>query len=98
MDRYLFWALAYELALACRPATREAEVGRRHRTVFEIADYRLSPEETVRVREQMSRFSRGPLESSARLVIEAMLRLDLTGQLAWFARHSESARRMLGLR
>ena len=32
------------------------------------------------------------------LVIEAMLRMDLRGQLAWVARHSESARRILGLR
>lgn len=97
VDRYLFWALSYELALSCRPATRE-KIGRRHRTVFEIADYRLSPEEAMRVREWTGRLSRGPMQFSARLVLEAMLRLGLTGQLAWFARHSESARRILGLR
>ncbi len=98
VDRYLFWAIAYELGLSFRRREEQAFSGPRHQTVFEIADYRLSAADIAAARRQLGEVRRGLVESLTLLAIDAMIRLRLTGPLAWVAGRAESARRVLGLR
>lgn len=96
--RYLFWALAYELGLHFR---RSEEMCRRtsaKRSVFEITDYALTPEEIWSVRQQLRRYQTGPLQAVAFFILEALQELKLTRPLAWITRHAGSMRSVLGLK
>jgi hypothetical protein len=98
INRYLFWALAYELGLHFRKLraipTREVF----DRSVFEITDYSLTPEEVQRVREQLRRYRTGPFQSAAFVILEILLQLRLTWPLAWISQHAASVRGVLGLK
>lgn len=99
INRYLFWALAYELGLHFRQASEEARrASTGNRSVFEIVDYRLTEEEVRSVRAQLRRFRTGPVQVLAYWLLEAMQALRLTGPLAWITHHAASMRRLLGLR
>jgi len=96
-DRYMFWALAFELCLDVlkgRPAPDHAGADR---TVFELADYRLTAEEVASVRAELWRLRSGTVPSAALVGIEALRATGLTQPLRWAARHSGSLRKVLGL-
>lgn len=98
MRRYLFWALVYQLALEAQVAGGEDDSERRHRTVFEIAGYRLTPAERHEARQQLRRYRRGLGQGLAYAILGLLLRLRMTAPLAWASRHTESFRSVLGLR
>jgi glycosyltransferase involved in cell wall biosynthesis len=94
---FVFWALAYELALHCRrrlgfPPRADA------RTLFDINDYDLGAADVARVRQELGRHRRGFAQLVAWLGIEASFRLHAPWLLAWSTYHHASLRRILGLR
>jgi glycosyltransferase involved in cell wall biosynthesis len=99
INRYLFWALAYELGLHFR----KAGAGKRHRasdtqSVFEISEYTLTEEEVRRVRSQMASYRTGIGEAFAFWILETLQDLRLTLPLAWFTQHAGTVRHVLGLK
>jgi len=98
INHYLFWALAYELGLHFRRARAGHAREAFHRSVFEITDYSLTPEEVQRVREQLRRYKSGPFQSAAFVLLELLLQLRLTRPLAWISLYAGSVRGLLGLK
>jgi len=98
ISRYLFWALAYELGLYYRKRQAIHARGGCDRSVFEIADYCLTPEEVERVREHLRRYRTGLLQSAALFVLEALLRGKMTWPLGWITHHAKLVRVVLGLK
>ena len=96
IHRYLFWALVFEVGLHFRKQRAPAEQG--DRTLFEIMDYRLTPDQFHHARKQLAVHQRGPVERAARTLIEAMIRARLTWPLAWATEHHASFGTLLGLR
>ncbi len=95
--RYLFWALAYELALHYRK-TSPSLTPLREPTIFEMAAYRLTDEELARVVRRLHDYRTGALQHVTFFVIRRLLQLHLTRPLAWIARYPSSVRAVLGLR
>ena len=97
IDRYIFWALAFELALHCRRrlgfAPKQDAL-----TLFEINDYDLTPAQVAGARRELRRRRRGPVQMAAWAAIEGSLRLGLLGSLAWCTYHHALLRRLLHLR
>ena len=98
IDRYLFWALAYELGLHFRKTQNTRGGGSAYRSVFEITDYRLTPEEVQSVRAQLKKYRTGLLQSAAFWTLEGLQRLKLTKPLAWVTQHADAMRGILGLK
>lgn len=98
MRRYLFWALAYELALYYRVTAPGDRRPPRQRTIFETASYRLTPEELQRVLAKLRVYRTGAVQRAALVVIETLVRSHLTRPLAWLSRYPAWARAILGLR
>ena len=96
ISKYLFWALAYEVALHFRPAAGDKH--RHVRTVFEIMDYRLTPDQLRVALDAMKRHQRGALERVTCGIVSALVRTGLTSPLAWMIRHQSAARSLLGLK
>ncbi len=97
MRRYLFWALAYEIALDSRPPRYADRRGRR-RTVFEINGYRLTPAERAEAWALLRSYQSGPVQTVVAAVVGALTRMRFTAPLAWASGHSPAFRRLLGLR
>lgn len=97
LHRFLFWALAYEVALHFR---RRGMSGTSHRvrTVFEMMDYELTPEQLEHALAQMKRHRSGAVEYAALATVQALIRLRVTSPLGWIVRHHEAFRALLGLR
>ncbi len=98
IKHYLFWAVAYEVGLHVRRRDPSDAQETRYRTVFEIANYRLTDEEFEEALAQLRSYGTGPLPRLALVLIEAMLRTHVTWPLGWITRHSASMRGLLGLR
>ncbi|MBM4134677.1 MAG: glycosyltransferase family 2 protein [Nitrospira sp.] len=98
ISRYLFWALAYEVGLHVRPGRPPVTSRSGYCTVFEIANYRLTPEEFRHVLEQMRRYRTGFTQHVAFAIIEALLRMQITWPLGWVTRYPCAFRGILGLR
>ena len=97
LDKFLFWALAYEVGLHVK--TRQPGSGStRYRTVFDIADYRLAPEELREVLQLMQRYRRGVVQRGVLAGTSTMVRLRITRPLGWAADHVDLVRRVVGLR
>jgi glycosyltransferase involved in cell wall biosynthesis len=94
--RYLFWALAYEVALHFRKSATDRAADKAP-SLFEIMDYHLSPEQFQSVLSQMKAYRTGPLESVAYGGIMTLIRLRLTWPVAWVSRHQAALRTVLGL-
>jgi hypothetical protein len=93
--RYLFWALAYEVGLHFRtPAT---SAGRRSRTLFEIMDYHLTPDQFEAALAQMKQYRTGAVEHVAFAAVLALIHLRVTSPLGWVIRHQAVVRTLLGL-
>lgn len=96
IHRYLFWALVFEVGLHFRrPGAATEQDGR---TLFEIMNYRLTPEQFQHALDQLSVHQRGAVEWAVRATIEAMIRARLTWPLAWATEHHASFGALLGLR
>lgn len=98
INRYLFWALAYELGLHFRKSRGGRARSADNRSVFEITDYSLTEEEVRRVREQMRRYRTGTIQAGAFWMLEALQNLRLTQPLAWLSEHAGLVRGVLGLK
>lgn len=96
--RYLFWALTFELGLHFRHEAALMAKRAHPRTLFEILDYRLTPEELARVRQHLRFYRTGLLQSAALFAVEFLMRLKLTRPLAWATYHYSFLRGLLGLR
>ena len=93
---YLFWALAYEVALHFRSrTTTSGSVG--GRSVFEIMDYRLTPEQFRSVLSQMRTYRTSAAEHLAYAGLRTLIALRLTWTVAWMSRHQAAIRTVLGL-
>jgi glycosyltransferase involved in cell wall biosynthesis len=93
---YLFWALAYEVALHFRnrTATRRGEEAR---SLFEIMNYRLTPEQFQSALSQMRTYRTSATEHLAYAGLRTLIALRLTWPVAWMSRHQAALRTVLGL-
>jgi hypothetical protein len=93
---YLFWALAYEVALHFRHRTirRGDETVR---SLFEIMDYRLTPDQFHSALAQMRAYRTGVIEGVAYAGLRALIALGLTRPLGWISRHRATLRTVLRL-
>lgn len=96
IHRYLFWALVFEVGLHFR--RRRPQVGEDGGTLFEIMDYRLTPEQFQRALEQLAVHQQGTVERTTRLLVTALVRARVTWPLAWATEHHASLGALLGLR
>ena len=96
--RYLFWALAFELGLHFRKESALAAKRPDPPTLFEILDYRLTPEEFGRVRHKLKVFRTGLMQGVALFIIESLMQMKFTWPLAWATYHHAFLRGLLGLR
>jgi hypothetical protein len=94
---YLFWALAYEVTLHFRKAGA-APASDSERSLFEIMDYRLSPEQFRHAVAQMKTYRTSPSEYVAYAAVVTLIRLGLTGPVAWVSRHQAALRTVLGMK
>lgn len=96
ISRYLFWALAYEVGLYFR-TRRAPKPGQTPRTLFEIMDYRLTPDQFDGVLRQLRSHRATSAEYVAFAAIQTLIRLRMTSPLGWAVRHQADARSLLGL-
>jgi glycosyltransferase involved in cell wall biosynthesis len=96
INRFLFWALAYEVGLAFRQSSESDQA--RYRTVFEIADYHLDAGEIEQTLLGMKKFQHGSGEQVVRTLVVALVRARWTTPLRWAARYPLTMRRLLGIR
>jgi glycosyltransferase involved in cell wall biosynthesis len=94
--RYLFWALGYEVALYYRP--RRAPSRYNERSLFEIMDYRLTPEQFQHALTQMKSYRSGSVEHLAFAGLTTLIALRLTWPVGWVSRHQATLRTILGLK
>jgi glycosyltransferase involved in cell wall biosynthesis len=97
IDRYIFWALAFELALDCR---RQLGLYPRRNalTLFDINDYDLTPSQVAGARRELQRRRHGVGEWAAWLAIELSIRLRFPWPLAWSTYHHAFLRKLIRLR
>jgi glycosyltransferase involved in cell wall biosynthesis len=97
IDRYLFWALTYEVGLHFRSRSPRREASQ-EKTLFEIMDYRLTPEQFAHTLAQMKTYRTGMTEHAAYATVSALVALRLTRPLGWVIEHQSTVRAVLGLR
>jgi glycosyltransferase involved in cell wall biosynthesis len=97
IDRYLFWALLYEV---CRDARMREGGGRRGpaRTIFDLGTYTLTAEELAAAVGAMRQYGTGPLEQLTFRALSVALATGLTRPLAWATRYSPVIRALVKLR
>jgi hypothetical protein len=94
LRRFLFWALAYEVALHYRHGAPSVNPG----TMFELLDYRLTPEQfAITVAEMKARRS-SVIEHAAFVGIRALIRSGVTAPFGLAVRHQAALRGLMGLR
>jgi glycosyltransferase involved in cell wall biosynthesis len=96
IHRYLFWALLFEVGLYFRHQGKV--LASKDPTLFEILDYRLTPEQFRAALDQLDRHHRGPLQAAILRAVKVLIRLKLTQPLAWATQHYASVGALLGLR
>lgn len=92
--RYAFWALVYELCLHARPKNVRP-TSDEYRSVFELADYRLSTTELIATRAAARRFAHTRAQQLSLTMIEKLLEHGLHAPLIWASRHLALARTLL---
>lgn len=97
LRRYLFWALAYEVGLHFRD-NRSREERQSSRSLFEIMNYRLTPEQFQNALAQIRAYRSGPIEYATYATIAVLMRFRLTRPLAWMTKHQAALRAVLGLK
>lgn len=95
IDNYVFWALMAEIGLHFRSRSRgEAD----DRSLFEIFDYRLTPQEFEETLARIVASRRGVVQHAACAALKLLVGLKMTWPLELGARHVESLRAVLGLK
>lgn len=94
---YLFWALAYEVALHFRTGAT-GDANDESRSLFEIMDYRLSAEQFQNALSGLKAYRSSPSEYAAYAGLMTMIRWRLTRPMAWMSRHQAVLRTVLGLK
>ena len=89
--RYAFYAIVYELCLHASPQSGDCSPDQ-FRTVFEIANYQLTPTEVARARAIARQLAQTPMQRIILFVVERLLAAGFTSPLAWASRHTELAR------
>ena len=97
ISRYLFWALTYEVGLHFRKR-RSTPSQDATRTLFEIMNYRLTPEQFQNALSQMKACRTGSVERLTFAVVSTLITLHLTWPLAWVTEHQATMRTVLGLK
>lgn len=95
--RYLFWALAYEVVLHFR-RPRVGGSASEPRSLFEIMDYTLTPEQFQHAIGQMKSYRTGAAEYMTFAVLCFLIRHHRMSYLAWVTRYQVELRTLLGLR
>lgn len=95
--RYLFWALAYEVALHFRPRGAHSSQ-RSSRTLFEIMDYTLTPDQFEHTLAQMKGYRSGLATHVAFAAVWMLIQLRVTSPLGWVVRHQTTVRTLLRLK
>jgi glycosyltransferase involved in cell wall biosynthesis len=97
LRRFLFWALAYEIALHFR---RRDASGAAHRagTLFEMMDYDLTPEQFACALSEMRARRHSVPDHTVFALMHALIRLRLTTPLGWALRHQGTLRTLLRLK
>jgi glycosyltransferase involved in cell wall biosynthesis len=95
--RYLFWALAYEVALHFRPRSGRTPA-RGDRSLFEIMDYSLTRAQFQHAVAQMRGYRSSAIEYATFAAISTSIRLRLTTPLGWATQHQAAVRALLGLK
>lgn len=95
--QYLFWALAYEVALYFRTSGASADASDAQRSLFEIMNYRLTPEQFQNALSQMKGYRTTATEYLAYAGVMTLIHLRLTGPVGWLTRHQAALRAVLGL-
>ena len=96
LRRYVFWALVYEIALHFRRrGVRRASP--RVRTLFEIMDYNLNPEQFENAMSGMERYRSGVAEQTVTAAVQMLVRLRLTSPLGWLVGYHGVVRTLLRL-
>jgi glycosyltransferase involved in cell wall biosynthesis len=93
---FLFWALAYEVALHFRNGA-EVHGTASERSLFEIMNYRLSPQQFAHALSQMRAYRTSAGERVAYAGIMTLITLRWTWPVAWMSRHHAALRMGLGL-
>lgn len=96
MRHYLFWALGYEIALHFRKTTSMPE-GSGERSLFDLMDYRLTPEQFQHALTQMKSYRSRVTEYVTYSALTTMMALRFTWPVAWVSRHQAALRAVLGL-
>jgi glycosyltransferase involved in cell wall biosynthesis len=96
LRRYLFWALTYEVALHFRKRGHATDESR-HRSLFEMMEYRLTDDQFAQALEQMKRYRTGPYQSLVCSAVKLSIALRLTAGLGWLARYQATMRSWLSL-
>lgn len=94
--RFVFWALSYEVALHYRRRGGAVEA-ERARTLFEILDYNLTPEQLQRALSEMKTCRSRTTEYAAFALMRAMIGLRITSPFGWAVRRQGAFRALLGL-
>lgn len=97
INRYLFWALAYEIGLHFRRTRTSASKGPSAATTFELMNYRLTPQEFQWALEHLRVYKTGLIQEISMRFIDLLLRLRITWPLGWMTRYGPSLRNVLGL-
>ncbi len=98
IERYLFWMLAYEICLHYSHHKKsDGHDPSQFRTIFELMDYRLSPQEFEEVLVKWRSVRAGWIESLSRQAIQSLIYLGWTQPLAGVAPYAPALRRALGL-
>lgn len=95
--RYLFWALAYEVGMHFRKPESRRRRGA-SRSLFEIMDYRLTPEQFDNALSRMKAYRTSHAERAAFAAITTLIRLRLTRPVGWVTQHQAAVRAVLGLK
>lgn len=98
IDRYLFWALMYEVGLHFGRRKAFGFEQQMDRSVYEISNYDLSAEELESVLRQLKCYRNGPFQAAALSTLSLLLRLKITWPLTWLMDHAGTLRKVLGFR
>ena len=94
--RYLFWALTYEVALSFRQ--RRASSRRQGSpSLFEIMNYRLTPEQFQSALAQIRSYRTSRVEYAVYAAMTLLIRSRLTWPLGWVTGHQTKIRALLHL-
>jgi glycosyltransferase involved in cell wall biosynthesis len=81
VDRFLFWALVYEIGRAASPRNGRGMP----RTIFEMMDYVLSPEELREATGLLRTYEHGAVKPVVRRLVELFVRTGTAWPLDWMA-------------